>query len=152
MRISRSIAVSAAALIGGIATASAQDIGAAHETFRKAFNERAWTELRKVLADDIVFHRANSPDVYLGPDAVVGRLETTIAGEWNVKFTKLDTTSQFTGKDGRVIERGDFAITAGAESDSCWRGSYMMTWAPDGDDYKLQTLAWQDAETEMGNC
>jgi hypothetical protein len=53
-----------------------------------------------------------------------------------------------------VVERGDFAITAGADDGSCYAGSYMMTWAPQdgGDDWKLQILNWQDLETSLENC
>ena len=55
--------------------------------------------------------------------------------------------------DGRVVERGDFAITAGANDDSCYAGSYMMTWVPQPDNsWKLQMPAWQDIETELENC
>lgn len=66
--------------------------------------------------------------------------------------TKRDTSNEFTGKDGRVVERGDFAITADAASDSCYRGSSLMTWAPNEDGWRLQALTWQDLETEPANC
>jgi len=86
-------------------------------------------------------------------DAIVDHFEQPIGGEWNVKFVRLDSTDQFTGNDGRVVERGDFAITAGADDSACFAGSYMMTWAPqDGDDWQLQIFSWQDLETELQNC
>ena len=70
-----------------------------------------------------------------------------------MKFAILDSTDEFAGNDGRVVERGDFAITAGADDSSCYRGSYMMTWAPQADEtWKLQMLAWQDVETDISNC
>ena len=141
------------ATLGGSAVAADFDPAAAHEGFINAFNNRQWGDLKPLLADDIVFHRANADTVYSGADQVMGRFEKTIGGEWNVKFTHLDSTDQFSGKDGRVVERGDFAVTAGANDDSCYRGSYMMTWAPQsGDQWRLQTLAWQDLETELANC
>src|SRR5690606_7206435 len=102
--------------------------------------------------EDAVFHRANATEVYSGPDAILGHFEETIGGEWNVKFAKLDSQSALTGKDGRVVERGDFAVTAGADDSACYAGSYMMTWAPDSDDWRLQLLAWQDVETDLENC
>jgi hypothetical protein len=86
-------------------------------------------------------------------DEIAGHFEQTIGGEWNVKFVELDSESAFTGKDGRVVERGDFAITAGADDSSCYRGSYIATWAPQGnDDWQLQVFSWQDLETELENC
>ena len=99
------------------------------------------------------FHRANAADVYSGPDAIVDHFEQPIGGEWNVKFVRLDSEHQFTGKDGRVVERGDFAITAGADDSACHAGSYMATWAPqDGNEWKLQIFSWQDVETSLENC
>ncbi len=91
-----------------------------------------------------MFHRANAAEVYSGPDAIVDHFKQTIGGEWNVKFARLDSTDQFTGSDGRVVERGDFAVTAGPDDGTCYAGSYMMTWAPQdgGDDWKLQILSW----------
>jgi hypothetical protein len=86
-------------------------------------------------------------------DAIVDHFEQPIGGEWNVKFVRLDSTDQFTGNDGLVVERGDFAITAGADDSACFAGSYMMTWAPQvGDDWQLQIFSWQDLETELQNC
>ena len=70
-----------------------------------------------------------------------------------VKFATLDLTNQFIGKDGRTVERGDFAITAGSNDETCYRGSYMMTWLPQTDQtWKLPMLAWQDVETAISNC
>jgi ketosteroid isomerase-like protein len=124
-----------------------------HSKFVDAFNNRQWEDVKPLLAEDSVFHRADAGEVYSGPDAIVGHFEQTIGGEWNVKFAELDSESAFTGNDGRVVERGDFAITAGADDSSCYRGSYMMTWAPqEGDDWQLQLLSWQDVETELENC
>jgi len=138
--------------MGVAGTAMAGEFGSAHDAFRDGFNNRDWDAVKSVMAEDMVFHRAGSADVYIGRDAVVGRFEATIAGEWNVKFTKLDTTSEFEGKDGRVVERGDFAITAGADSNACYIGSYLMTWAPESDGWKMQVLTWQDLETALANC
>ena len=71
--------------------------------------------VKAVLTDDSVFHRATGEEVFIGPDAIVGRFSETIGApdQWNVKFARLDSTSQLVGKDGRVVERGDFAVTAG---------------------------------------
>ena len=72
---------------------------------------------------------------------------------WNVKFAALNSTNQFAGKDRRVVERGDFVIRAGSNNETCYRGSYMMTWLPQADQsWKLQIWLWQDVETEIVNC
>jgi ketosteroid isomerase-like protein len=141
-------------LVLGFAGAAAADFdaAAAHAKFMDAFNNRQWEEVKAILAEDSVFHRANAAEVYTGPDAIVGHFEQPIGGEWNVKFARLDSKDQFTGADGRVVERGDFAITAGADDSSCYAGSYMMTWAPQGDAWQLQILSWQDLETDLANC
>ena len=144
-----------AAAIGGAVSAAELDVDAAHARFTEAFNSRDWAALRGQLADDIVFHRASGDEVFIGPDAVMGRFQNTIGApdQWNVKFAILDSSSHFVGKDGRVVERGDFAVTAGGDDGSCYRGSYMMTWAPQADDsWRLQLLAWQDVETDLSNC
>jgi ketosteroid isomerase-like protein len=136
-------------------TAASADFRAqtAHKGLIEGFNSRDWAAVKRVLADDVVFHRANAKEVFIGPDAVVAALKQPIADSWNVKFATLNSTNQFTGKDGRVVERGDFVITAGANNETCYRGSYMMTWLPQTDQsWKLQILAWQDVETEMANC
>jgi hypothetical protein len=99
-----------------------------------------------------VFHRANAGEVQSGPDAIVAHFEQLIGGEWNVKFARLDSQDQLVGNDGRVVERGDFAITAGADDSACYAGSYLATWAPDGDAWRLQMLTWQDLETGLANC
>lgn len=141
-------------LIALATVALAGDFGpaGAHADFQQAFNARDWDKVRTLLADDVVFQRATSADVFSGPDAVLGNLQGTIADEWNVKFAKLMPEAHLVGKDGRVVERGDFAVTAGAADDSCYAGSYMMTWVPKGDGWALQVLNWQDVETEMSNC
>jgi ketosteroid isomerase-like protein len=136
----------------GAAAAADFDPGAAHAKFVDAFNNRQWDEVKTVLAEDSVFHRAGATEVYSGPDAIVDRFEQTIGGEWNVKFARLDSEGQQTGNDSRVVERGDFAITAGADDSSCYAGSYMMTWVPKGDAWQLQILSWQDLETDLANC
>jgi ketosteroid isomerase-like protein len=139
--------------LGGSAVAAEFDASTHHDRFVDAFNNRQWEEVKSLLADDSVFHRANATEVYSGPDAIVAHFEQPIGGEWNVKFARLDSTDQFTGNDGRVVERGDFAITAGADDSACYAGSYMMTWAPEsGDAWKLQILSWQDLETSLENC
>ena len=138
---------------GGSAAAADLDAAALHEEFMGAFNDRQWEEVKSILAEDSVFHRANATEVYSGPEAIVEHFEQPIGGEWNVKFVRLDSEDQLTGNDGRVVERGDFAITAGADDSACYAGSYMMTWAPqDGDDWALQTFSWQDVETGLENC
>jgi hypothetical protein len=147
------IAVALSATFGGSALAADFDPATAHAGFINAFNDRQWGDLKPLLAEDIVFHRANAAEVYSGSNQVLDHFEKTIGGEWNVKFAKLDSTDQLTGKDGRVVERGDFAVTAGANDDSCYAGSYMMTWAPGtGDQWQLKVLAWQDVETDLANC
>ena len=150
-------ALSAVVVAAGPGPVSAADFdaGAVHETFMTAFNNRQWDDVRSLLAEDSTFHRANAEEVYVGPDAIVGRFEDTVGApdQWNVKFVRLDSSDQVTGNDGRVVERGDFAITAGADDDSCYVGSYMMTWVPQGDDsWQLQALAWQDVEMDLENC
>jgi ketosteroid isomerase-like protein len=138
---------------GGNAAAADFDADAQHAKLIDAFNNRQWEDVKSLLAEDSVFHRANATEVQTGPDAIVGHFEQPIGGEWNVKFARLDSTDQFTGNDGRVVERGDFAITAGADDSACYAGSYMITWVPDsGDAWKLQILSWQDLETSLENC
>jgi hypothetical protein len=136
-------------------TAAAADFSApaVHKGLIDSFNGRNWEALQGMLAEDIVFHRANAKEVFSGPGAVTSALRDPIAEKWNVKFARLQSTSQFVGKDSRVVERGDFIITAGPQSETCYRGSYLMTWAPQADRvWKLQMLAWQDVETEKANC
>ena len=145
-------------VLGCVATSTAAaefNVNAAHGEFTDAFNSRDWDSLKSMLAEDIVFHRANAMEVYSGPDAVVGRFQDTIGApdQWNVKFAIFESSDQFAGADGRVVERGDFAVTAGPDDGSCYRGSYIMTWAPQADDsWKVQMLTWQDVETELANC
>ena len=138
--------------LAGVAAAADFNPDAAHAKFMDAFNNRQWDEVKAQLAEDAVFHRANAAEVYSGPDAIVGHFEQPIGGEWNVKFARLDSEDQLTGNDGRVVERGDFAITAGADDGSCYGGSYLMTWTPDGDAWRLQMLTWQDLETDLSSC
>jgi ketosteroid isomerase-like protein len=142
-------------LAGFVAPAAAADFDAEplHSKFVDAFNNRQWEDVKALLAEDSVFHRANAGEVFAGPDEIAGHFEQTIGGEWNVKFAELDSESAFVGKDGRAVERGDFAITAGGDDSSCYRGSYIATWAPQGGDgWQLQVLSWQDVETELENC
>jgi len=139
----------------GSAWAGGFDASKLHGQFTEAFNARNWDGVKSMLADDIVFHRASGDTVFMGPDAVIERFSSTIGApdQWNVKFAILASDSEFVGKDGGVVERGDFAVTAGADDSACYRGSYMMTWADKaGAGWKLQLLAWQDAETELTNC
>jgi ketosteroid isomerase-like protein len=148
---------SVTALIISASGAAAAEFSAdsVHSKFIEAFNSRDWTSVKQILADDAVFHRANAEEVFVGSDAVMRVFKETIGndGEWNVKFAKLDSDSQLAGKDGKVVERGDLAITAGAGDASCYAGSYMMTWSPESENsWKLQTLAWQDVETDPANC
>ena len=127
----------------------------AHNEFINAFNKRQWDTVKSTFTGDSVFHRANGDQVFKGPDAIVGRFSSTIGApdKWNVKFARLDSKSQLAGKDGRVVERGDFAVTAGGDDSSCYAGSYMMTWAPQaGGKWGLQLFAWQDVETDMAKC
>jgi hypothetical protein len=60
--------------------------------------------------------------------------------------------SRLTSGARSAVERGDFAITAGADDGSCYAGSYLATWTPDGDAWRLQILTWQDLETDLANC
>jgi ketosteroid isomerase-like protein len=138
--------------LGGAVAAADFDPDAAHAKFVDAFNHRQWDAVKALLAGDAVFHRANAGEVQSGPDAIVAYFEQPIGGEWNVKFARLDSEEQFTGKNGRVVERGDFAITAGADDSACYAGSYLATWAPDGDAWRLQMLTWQDLETDLSTC
>ena len=131
------------------------DAGKLHAQFTEAFNSRDWDGLKALLANDIVFHRASGENVFIGPDAVIERFSSTIGApdQWNVKFAILDSDSEFKGNDGRVVDRGNFAITAGADNSDCYRGSYMMTWAEQPDaGWRLQLLAWQDVQTDLENC
>ena len=145
----------AAALAAYSAHAGEFDTTSSHNEFIDAFNNREWDVVKSVLSKDSVFHRANGDQVFIGPDAIVERFSSTIGApdQWNVKFAKLDSSAQLAGKDGRLVERGDFAVTAGADDDSCYAGSYMMTWAPvDGGAWSLQLLSWQDVEVDMAGC
>ena len=105
-------ALSFALCLAVAAPAAAADFKAqaAQKSLIEGFNSRDWEAVKGVLAEDAVFHRANAKEVFVGREAVVGE---PIADQWNVKFAALKATDQFTGKDGRVVERGDFAITAG---------------------------------------
>ena len=100
------------------------------------------------------FTAATPPRSTAGPTRSSTISSNRSEARWNVKFARLDSTDQFTGNDGRVVERGDFAITAGADDGSCYAGSYMITWAPQdgGDDWRIQILTWQDLETSLENC
>jgi ketosteroid isomerase-like protein len=137
---------------GATVAAADFDATAAHAKFMDAFNNRDWAAVKAQLAEDSVFHRANAAEVQSGPDAIVAHFEQPIGGEWNVKFARLDSKDQLVGNDGRVVERGDFAITAGPDDSACYAGSYLATWVPDGDAWRLQMLTWQDLETEVSNC
>lgn len=130
------------------------DAAASHGAFMDAFNDRDWDAVKSVLTEDSVFHRASGEEAFVGRDAIVERFSSTIGApdQWNVKFAKLDTSSELTGKDGRVVERGDFAVTAGADDGSCYAGSYMMTWAPAESGWGLQLLAWQDVKVDLAGC
>src|SRR5688572_30788219 len=105
--------LSAACWLAFAGAAGAADFKAqaAHKGLIDGFNGRDWAAVKAILAPDVVFHRANAKDVFMGPDAVVGALREPIADKWNVKFVTLNSTNQVAGKDGRVVERGDFAIT-----------------------------------------
>jgi hypothetical protein len=146
----------AVALGAGVAPASAAEFGAneAHQKFVEAFNNRQWDEVRSLVAEKSAFHRANADEVFVGPDAIVEVFEKTVGApdQWNVKFVRLETEDHVTGKDGGVVERGDFAVTAGPKDDSCYVGHYMITWLPEGDNWQLQALAWQDVEMPIAEC
>lgn len=145
----------AALAFGSAAHAGDFDAASAHGPFLDAFNARNWDAVKAVFTDDAVFHRASGDTAFMGPDAIVERFSSTIgnAGEWNVKFAKLDSPSSLAGADGRVVERGDFAVTAGADDSGCYAGSYMMTWKPtDNGAWGLQHFAWQDVEAEAATC
>lgn len=57
------------------AVAADFDAGALHEEFMGAFNDRQWEQVKSMLAEDSVFHRANAAEVYSGPDAIVDHFE-----------------------------------------------------------------------------
>lgn len=131
------------------------DASAAHRAFIDAFNNRQWDAVKSTLTQDSVFHRATGDEVFIGPEAIVGRFSKTIGAqdEWNVKFARLDSSTHLVGKDGSVVERGDFAVTAGADDSTCYAGSYMMTWMPkDGGDWGLKVFGWQDVEVDPSTC
>jgi hypothetical protein len=152
--MSASVALALIAGSAGTAAAAAFDAKSEHAKFVDAFNNRQWDAVKSMLAAKSVFHRADGDQVYSGPDAIVGRFEKTIGApdQWNVKFVRLDPKDQFTGKDGRVVNRGVFAVTAGADDGTCYAGSFLSTWAPDGGDWQLQWLAWEDLETDHSTC
>ena len=72
----------------------------AHKSLIERFNSRDWAAVRKVLADDVVFHRANAKEVFIGADAVVAALKQPIAESWNVKFAALNSTTSSLAKIG----------------------------------------------------
>lgn len=150
--------VSAASVLFAFSTnvaAADFDAESVHGQFIDAFNNRQWDEVKSVFTAESVFHRASGEDVFIGPDAIIERFSSTIGApdQWNVKFAKLDSTDHLVGKDSRVVERGDFAVTAGPDDASCYAGSYMMTWAPqEGGDWGLQLFAWQDVEVDLATC
>lgn len=130
------------------------DAEAIHAPFIEAFNARDWDAVKATFIDESVFHRASGDTAFTGPDAIVERFSSTIGAEdqWNVKFTKLDSTSMLKGVDGSVVERGDFAVTGGADDSGCYAGSYMMTWKPSDSGWGLQHFAWQDVEADPSTC
>jgi hypothetical protein len=65
---------------GGSAAAADFDADAHHAKLMDAFNNRQWEEVKSLLADDSVFHRANATEVYSGPDAIVDHFEQPIGG------------------------------------------------------------------------
>jgi ketosteroid isomerase-like protein len=153
MRLHALMVVPIVVMAAAGALAADFDADAAHAPFIEAFNDRDWAAVKGQLAEDAVFRRGNADEVQSGPDAIVAHFEQPIGGEWNVKFARFDSEDQFTGNDGRVVERGEFAITAGADDSACYAGSYLATWVPGGDDgWQLQNLTWQDLETELENC
>jgi hypothetical protein len=105
--MSASVALALIAGSAGTAAAAAFDAKSEHAKFVDAFNNRQWDAVKSMLAAKSVFHRADGDQVYIGPDAIVGRFEKTIGApdQWNVKFVRLDPKDQFTGKDGRVVNR-----------------------------------------------
>lgn len=147
-------AVPLIACLGVAASAADFDAGAAHNAFMDAFNNRQWDDVKSIFTEDSVFHRASGDTAFMGPDAIVERFSSEIGADekWNVKFTHLDSTDQLVGKDGRVVERGLFAVTAGEGDAACYAGSYMMTWAPKDDAWGLQHFAWQDVEADPATC
>ena len=62
-------------------TAASADFRAqtAHKGLIEGFNSRDWAAVKRVLAEDVVFHRANAKEVFIGPDAVVAALKQPIA-------------------------------------------------------------------------
>ena len=158
MQLSRLMSAAAVAVLfaanAGMAAAKFA-AKAEHAKFVDAFNSRQWNEVKSMLAPDSVFHRADADTVYLGRDAVLDRFQKTIGArdQWNVKFVHLDPRDQFTGKDGRVVNRGVFTVTAGTDDGSCHAGSFLSTWKPEaGSDWQLPWLAWEDVETDLKTC
>jgi ketosteroid isomerase-like protein len=100
MRRLVTIGVASVLSLTGSAAAAELDANAAHARFIDAFNARDWNALREVVADDVVFHRANAEEVFVGADAVIGVFEKTIGADdqWNVKFARLASDSQLTGR------------------------------------------------------
>ena len=135
------IALALLAGFGGSAVAADFDAATTHAGFINAFNNRQWGDLRPLLADDIVFHRANANQVYSGSIQVLKNPDHGVGGRVERQVRRAELHGSVTGKDGRVVERGNFAVTAGPKDDDCYAGSYMMTWAPEPDNkWQLKTI------------
>ena len=86
---------------------------------------RSKSEIRSLLAAD----RARAARGKGGSGGLLDRLQQTI-GANDVRFALLDSRGASTDDDGRVVDRGDFTLTTGADDRACYRGSYQMTWVP----------------------
>ena len=100
-----------------------------------AFNNRQWSEVKALLANG-----SDSSIVPMLLRSIADRMRSSArsSSRWRTSSTSsspsLTPLIKVTGKDGRVVERGAFAVTAGASDDSCYAGSYMMTWVPQAGD------------------
>jgi hypothetical protein len=136
------------------ATATAADtaqLDQARAQFVSSFNERNWEAASELFAADAVFHRMNADIMQTGPEQIIGHFKDTIGGEWNVKFARLDNMDWMagTGDNTTVVDAGHFAVTAGADSDACYAGFYLLTW---NQDMKIQVFTWQDAQVDISTC
>jgi hypothetical protein len=123
----------------------------ARTQFVSAFNDRNWEAAAGLIADDAVFHRMNADTLQSGSEQIMSLFKDTIGGEWNVKFAHLDNMDWMagTGDNTNTVDAGHFAVTAGADSDSCYAGFYLIPW---NKDMNVPVVTWQDAQVDLGTC
>ncbi len=143
------------ALCFGFATGASADTQSVDDTlaaFVQDFNADKWESVQTYFADDAVFHRANAPEVQVGPADIKAILSDPIGddGGWNVKFVTLSASDSIEGEDGRIVQRGPFVVSAGAKNDECYAGSFLATWVG-GADWKMQTFTWQDVKVDASS-